>query len=172
MSAPTPSRSSPDSGEKPEPQPAVAAPTEGPQAELSRERDRLRLLLEVNNAVVSNLELPDVFAAISAFCRDLLKHEYTSLALLDKDTPGKLRLFALDFPSGKGLIREEMAISLEQVPAGEAIRQRQPVRFDQESLRRMGTEEAGLLLAEGIASGVCLPLLTTHNSVLGTLSLA
>jgi len=159
-------------GIAPESRPAQPGSAESTQAELSRERDRLRLLLEVNNAVVSNLELPDVFAAISAFCRDLLEHEYTSLALLDKDAPGKLRLFALDFPSGKGLIREEMVISLEQVPAGEAIRQRQPVRFDQESLRRMGTEEAGLLLAEGIASGVCLPLLTTHNSVLGTLSLA
>src|SRR5271168_59167 len=171
MSAPTPSRSSPDSGEKPEPQPAVAAPTEGPQAELARERDRLRLLLEVNNAVVSNLELPDVFAAISAFCRDLLHHEYTSLALLDKEAPGKIRVNLLDFPSGKGFIREEMVLALDGVPSGEAIRQRQPVRFDQQSLERMDSEDAKLLLAEGLKSGVCLPLLT-RKTVLGTLNLA
>jgi formate hydrogenlyase transcriptional activator len=150
---------------------AQQASAESTQAELSRERDRLRLLLEVNNAVVSNLELPDVFAAISAFCRDLLNHEYTSLALLEKDAPGKLRLHALDFPTGKGIIREEMILSLEQVPAAEAIRLRQPVRFDRESLERLGTDAAGLLLAEGLASGVCLPLLT-RNAVLGTLNLA
>jgi formate hydrogenlyase transcriptional activator len=141
------------------------------QAELARERDRLRLLLEVNNAVVSNLELPDVFAAISAFCRDLLNHEYTSLALIDKDTPDKIRLHALDFPTGKGFIREEMIFPLEQMPAGEAIRQRQPVRFDRDSLETLGTEGGKLLLSEGLSSGVCLPLLT-RNAVLGTLNLA
>ncbi|HMD32305.1 MAG TPA: sigma 54-interacting transcriptional regulator [Candidatus Acidoferrales bacterium] len=149
----------------------MAAPTEGPQAELARERDRLRLLLEVNNAVVSNLELPDVFAAISAFCRDLLHHEYTSLALLDKEAPGKIRVNLLDFPSGKGFIREEMVLALDGVPSGEAIRQRQPVRFDQQSLERMDSEDAKLLLAEGLKSGVCLPLLT-RKTVLGTLNLA
>ncbi len=146
-------------------------PGDATQVELARERDRLRLLLEVNNAVVSNLELPDVFAAISAFCRDLLNHEYTSLALLEKESPDRIRLHALDFPSGKGLIRDEMVFPVDQVPAGEAIRLRQPVRFDRESLERLGSEGAGLLLAEGLNSGVCLPLLT-RNAVLGTLSLA
>jgi len=163
--------SGPGPGSAPEPQPADSGSAEAAQVELARERDRLRLLLEVNNAVVSNLELPDVFAAISAFCRDLLHHEYTSLALLDKDAPGKLRLHALDFPTGKGIIREEMEVSLEQVPAAEAIRLRQPARFDRESLERLGTEGARLLLEEGLASGVCLPLLT-RNAVLGTLNLA
>src|SRR5271154_3704189 len=113
--SPAPS-SGPGPGIASESRPAQEASAESAQAELARERDRLRLLLEVNNAVVSNLELPDVFAAISAFCRDLLHHEYTSLALLDKDAPGKIRLHALDFPSGKGIIREEMVIPLEEVP--------------------------------------------------------
>jgi formate hydrogenlyase transcriptional activator len=155
----------------PERVPHEAATAEATQAELAKERDRLRLLLEVNNAVVSNLDLPDVFAAISAFCRDLLHHEYTSLALLEKDTPGKIRLHALDFPSGRGFIREEMVLALEGVPAGEAVRQRQPVRFDKESLERLGGDSAKLLLDEGLQSGVCLPLLT-RNAVLGTLNLA
>ncbi|HUK51835.1 MAG TPA: sigma 54-interacting transcriptional regulator [Candidatus Binatia bacterium] len=157
-----------------EPAPASPRPAETAEearAELARERDRLQLLLEVNNAVVSNLELPDVFAAISAFCRDRLHHEYTSLSLLDKDEPSRLRIQALDFPSGKGLIREEMTVPLVEVPAHEAIRLRRPVRFDAETLRHMGTGGADLLLAEGLISGVCLPLLT-RNGVLGTLNLA
>jgi len=149
----------------------AAETAEEARAELARERDRLQLLLEVNNAVVSNLELPDVFAAISAFCRDRLHHEYTSLVLIDRDEPARLRIQALDFPSGKGLIREEMTVPLVEVPANEAIRLRRPVRFNSETLRHMGTEGAGLLLAEGLVSGVCLPLLT-RNGVLGTLNLA
>jgi len=157
-------------GLAPEPHSLEASP-ESARAELARERDRLRLLLEVNNAVVSNLELPDVFAAISAFCRDLFHHEYTSLALLDKEAPGKIRLHALDFPSSRGFIREEMVLTLAGVPSSEAIRLRQPVRFDQTSLENMGGEGAKLLLSEGLRSGVCLPLLT-RNAVLGTLNLA
>jgi len=160
-----------DAGTPPAPFPAAQPAADSTQAELARERDRLRLLLEVNNAVVSNLELPDVFAVISAFCRDLLRHEYTSLALMDKESPGKIRLHAVDFPTGKHLIREEMVFPLDQVPSGEAIESRLPVRFDRESLERMGTEGARLLLAEGLNSGVCLPLLT-RNAVLGTLNLA
>jgi len=144
---------------------------EAAQAALARERDRLRLLLEVNNAVVSNLELPDVFAAISAFCRDLLHHEYTSLALLEKEAPEKIRLHALDFPGGRGFIKEEMVLTLDGVPSSEAIRLRRPVRFDEASLARLGGDGAKLLLDEGLKSGVCLPLLT-RNSVLGTLNLA
>ena len=152
------------------PSPAESAPATT-QAELAHERDRLRLLLEVNNAVVSNLELPDVFAVISAFCRDLLKHEYTSLALLDKEAPGRIRLHAVDFPAGKHLIREEMVFALDQVPSGRAIETRLPVRFDRQSLEHMNSEGGNLLLAEGLASGVSLPLLT-RNAVLGTLNLA
>ena len=71
------------------------------QQELSRERDHLRLLLEVNNAVVSNLELKPLFAAITASLRKVIQHEYTSLALYDADSH-RLRLHALDFPEGKG----------------------------------------------------------------------
>ena len=148
-----------------------AETAEEARAELARERDRLQLLLDVNNAVVSNLELTEVFAVISEFCRDRLHHEYTSLALLEKDDPARIRIQALDFPSGKGHIREAMTIPLVEVPANEAIQLRRPVRFDAETLRHLGTESAGLLLAEGLASGVSLPLLT-RNGVLGTLNLA
>jgi formate hydrogenlyase transcriptional activator len=71
---------------------------------LAAERDRLRLLLEVNNAVVTNLDLHELFAAISASLRSVLHHEFVSLSLYD---PGReqLRIHVLDFAEGKGLAR-------------------------------------------------------------------
>ena len=42
------------------------------QRELTRERDRLQLVLELNNAVVSNLELRDLFSALSANLRRII----------------------------------------------------------------------------------------------------
>jgi formate hydrogenlyase transcriptional activator len=42
------------------------AELQGNQIELQRERDRLKLLLDVNNNVVSNLNLRDLLRSISA----------------------------------------------------------------------------------------------------------
>src|SRR5207244_839192 len=51
------------------------------QQELASERDRLRLLLEVNNALVSNLEPRALFSAIATCLRRVVTHDYTSLAV-------------------------------------------------------------------------------------------
>ncbi len=51
------------------------------QEQLSRERDRLRLLLEVNNALVSNLDLRELLKQISACLSRVIRHDYTALAL-------------------------------------------------------------------------------------------
>ena len=77
------------------------------QQELARERDRLRLLLEVNNALVSTLDLHHLLSAISACLRRVMNHDYASLALYEPAAQ-QLRLQALDFPQGKGLLQEEM----------------------------------------------------------------
>ena len=140
------------------------------QEALSRERDRLQLLLDVNNAIVSTLDMPDVFAAICAFCRDVVHHEYTSLDLLEKETDS-IRLFALDFPQGHGLIKEDLVVGLSDSPASIAISTRVPVRFDVALLREKNAEICKLILAEGLQSGVCFPL-STRNAVLGTLNVA
>jgi len=51
------------------------------QQQLTTERDRLRLLLEINNAVVSNLNLHDLLQAISLSLRDCVPHDFTGLAI-------------------------------------------------------------------------------------------
>ena len=76
------------------------------QQELARERDRLRLLLEVNNALVSTLDLRQLLTAISACLRRVTNHDYASLALYDPAAQ-QVRLQALDFPEGKGWCRKK-----------------------------------------------------------------
>src|SRR5262245_1158844 len=60
-----------------------------------RQSERLQLLLEINNAVVSNLDLPELLAAISASLRRVLPHDFAGMALYDADS-GQLRVQALD----------------------------------------------------------------------------
>jgi formate hydrogenlyase transcriptional activator len=140
------------------------------QRQLARERDRLRVLLEVNNAVVSKLALHDLLNAISASLRRVIHHEYTSLALYEPAT-NKMRMLALDFPQGKGLIREEMLVPLDGSMTGKAFRTRQPLVLDRAGMEEFDSPTSRLMRAEGVRSVVATPLIT-HDRVLGTISLA
>jgi formate hydrogenlyase transcriptional activator len=140
------------------------------QRQLARERDRLRVLLEVNNATISQLDLHALLNAISASLRRVIHHEYTSLALFEPAT-NQMRVLALDFPEGKGLIREEMIVPLDGSMTGKAFRTRQPMVFDRAGMDEFDSPSSRLMRAEGVRSVVCMPLIT-HDRVLGTLSLA
>jgi formate hydrogenlyase transcriptional activator len=140
------------------------------QRQLARERDRLRVLLEVNNAVVSKLDLHALLTAISASLRRVIHHEYTSLALFDPATD-QMRVLAVDFPEGKGLIREEMIVPLETSMPGKAFRSRQPLVLDREGIGQFDALTSRMMLVEGMRSVAVMPLIT-HDRVLGTISLA
>src|SRR5262249_52131961 len=62
------------------------------------ERDRTRLLLQINNAVASHLDLPDLARAISSALRQVVALASFSLALYDDQT-GRLIARALDSAS-------------------------------------------------------------------------
>src|SRR6266403_4188230 len=74
--------------------------------ELQSKNDRLQLLLDVTNQVVSNLELRDLLRAISHDVRRVMQCDYAGLSLPDGESE-QLRVYALDFPEGKGFLREE-----------------------------------------------------------------
>jgi formate hydrogenlyase transcriptional activator len=139
------------------------------QEQLSRERDRLRLLLEVNNALVSNLDLRQLLKQIATCLRRVIHHGYTSLALYDPAT-NQMRLHALDFPEGKGLIQEEMTVPLEGSAAGEVFTTRKPLLVDAANANRFQSPIARLAEAEGLKCFCILPLFTLTRGV-GTLAL-
>src|SRR3984957_8851739 len=80
---------------------------QGTHAELRHEKDRLKLLLDLNNSIISNLELRDLLRDISASVRRLMQCDSVGVNLPDPET-GELKLFALDFPGAKGFLREEI----------------------------------------------------------------
>ncbi|HEV3468508.1 MAG TPA: sigma 54-interacting transcriptional regulator [Pyrinomonadaceae bacterium] len=140
------------------------------QRQLARERDRLRLLLEVNNAVVASLDLNEVFASVSENLRRVTRHDYASLSLYD-EARGELEVRALDFAEGRGFVREGMRVRLEDTPTGLAVARRAPVLLGRADIERYGSEYAGRVLAEGLSSACIVPLVS-HERVLGTLAVA
>jgi formate hydrogenlyase transcriptional activator len=140
------------------------------QRQLALERDRLRVLLEVNNAMVSKLDLHSLLGAISASLRRVIHHEYTSLAVFDPTT-GNMRVLALDFPQGKGLMREDLTVQLEGSMGGKAFRTRQALVLDRNAMEEFNSPTSRLLKAEGVRSVISMPLIT-HDRALGALTLA
>lgn len=136
--------------------------------ELARERDRLQLLLETNNAVASHLEVRDLFASITASIRRVLKADVISLTILDPEL-NQLKLYALDFPGQKGFLEEGTTCTLCGCPASTAITQREPVVLSRQELDQSESTVSKRLVAEGVKSACCVPLLL-RDRTLGALN--
>jgi formate hydrogenlyase transcriptional activator len=138
------------------------------QQQLAREHHISRLLLDVNNAVISKLDLRELFAAITACLHRVMQFAYISLALYDRES-NQLRIHALDFPQGRGLMHEDIVVPLETAPSGTAFTSQKPVLLRSIDPERFPSVIARLLIAEGIRSTCSIPI-TSHGQALGTLS--
>src|SRR5215510_13701967 len=127
-------------------------------------------LLEINNAVVSQLDLRELLKVISTSLRKVIPHDAALLTLHDAES-SHLRLQALDMQMfGRVPFEEGVQISMEDTPEGEAIRSRQPVlvgpRVD---LARFSSPWVRHAVDNGVRSGCAAPLLS-HDRTLGALS--
>ena len=138
------------------------------QKQLKEEHDRLRLLLDVNNTIVSALDLRELLNAVSTSLRRLVPHEYASLSLYDAETQ-RFQIHALDFPASKGLIQEGLWIPVEGTPHGRALTSRQPLFVTLQDIEQFDLTPR--IRAEGLKSGCFLPLIS-HGRPLGTLVVA
>ncbi len=139
-------------------------------AELQAERDRLQLLLEVTNQVVSNLDLRDLLRAMAASVRRVMQCDGVGVALADCDGRS-LRLHALDFPESKGLIQEERETPIDESPMGTAYQTREAVVLNRIDLSGALPEKLAIAAAEGIRSSCFIPL-ASRNRAVGVLALA
>jgi formate hydrogenlyase transcriptional activator len=138
------------------------------QQQLAREHHISRLLLDVNNAVISKLDLRELFAAITACLHRVMQFAYISLALYDRES-NQLRIHALDFPQGRGLMHEDILVPLETAPSGMAFTSRKPVLLRSLDTEKFPSEVARMLIAEGIKSTCSIPMIS-HDQAVGTLS--
>jgi formate hydrogenlyase transcriptional activator len=140
------------------------------QSQLARERDRLQVLLEVNNVLVSSRELPELFRGIVTTLEKVIHHDYTSLALRDS-VSGLLKIHALNFSSRPGLFDQEITVPLETTPSGVCFTTGQPFLARGAEIDRFPNEIIRTLRSEGVQTICCVPLIT-QGRTLGTLNLA
>ncbi|CUS38727.1 sigma 54-interacting transcriptional regulator [Candidatus Nitrospira nitrificans] len=140
------------------------------QSQLTRERDHQRLLLEVNNAVITHLDLNDLFTAVSECLRKVIQHDGSSLLLCDERT-GEWRIHVLDFQRNESFIEEGTLEESTESPSCLAINTGKAALFREPDLKEMASSSpcAQNLLDRGVKSFCSLPLLA-HKRALGALN--
>jgi len=134
--------------------------------QVQHERDLLLSLLDLNNRIASSLDLAELFKTISTNLRRVMHCDSVFICLPDSASQ-KLRVYALDFPSSKGLIQEETLISMDGLH-GMVYRTGKPWTGN---IRVLDASQPGarLAIAEGINFACIMPLVS-RNRVLGVLS--
>jgi len=147
---------------------------EAKHEELEAERNRLQLLLDVTNQVVSNLEPHDLFRAIAASVRRVMHCDGVGISLLDSEN-AELRMYAIDFPESKGPMQDCISYPVDGDSPNpkarwhtRALRTGQPIILQPSDLDEL--DPADPAVAEGIQR-LCLFPMISRNHPLGILGL-
>jgi formate hydrogenlyase transcriptional activator len=147
------------------------------EEELRRERDRLRLLLEITNSMTSKLDLRRLVDVLSTNLLRVTRCDFCALLLPDADS-GELRLTILYNPEPQGSISDGAIIPMRGSVCGKVFRTGKSQHFDSlEELRddpeSFGNDAGRLfferIVAEGLRSGCDFPLIG-RSGVVGVLS--
>jgi formate hydrogenlyase transcriptional activator len=141
------------------------------QAELKSKNERLELVLDLTNRVVSNLKLRDLLREVAGNVRRVMRCDAAGVALPEPEGD-KFRVYALDFPESKGFLTEEALIPMENSPLGDAFRSgRVELRSHSQIQEHCPEACSASAMREGLRSGCFLPLIS-KDRVLGVLALS
>jgi len=139
------------------------------EPKLQPQRERLELLLNLTSKITSSLNLREVLRAVAASIREVIHADAVVVSLPDAAS-GKSRVIAVDFPHGKGAMKEEVTVTLS--PANKkAIDTLKPVVICTREREELAVEAYEIAAAEGIKA-ICLIPLVNRGRVLGTLSIS
>jgi formate hydrogenlyase transcriptional activator len=142
--------------------------SEAVRAQLENERTKLRVILDLNNSVVSNLELREILRSVSPIIRNTLQLDGVALILPDA-AKGMLQLYALDFPVGNGTLYQGMSRPLDGSLASQVYRSGKPWVGNIEDLNG-GSFDSTVISGTGVET-ICMLPLVRYNSTLGVLCL-
>src|SRR6202021_1620891 len=138
------------------------------QRQLAHERDRLRLLLEINNQVVTQLGVDELFRSASSSIRRYFANDFTGFWLIDKHS-NRLECVVLDFPGGKGFL-EDIPVREVTDQDVEKMRTRTPEIWLEQDIEKLRPAVLERLKEESIVALAVAPL-GTANGPLGLLTM-
>src|SRR5467141_2582648 len=133
------------------------------QQQLLKKSERVGLLLELTNHVVSNLEFRDVLRAVVASTRRVMGCDGVGITLADSDNT-HLRIYALDFPFSNESVQEESLVPLDEDVSGAVFRTGKLWCGSVQEARRLGLKDT----AQAEVGTVCILPLVSRGRELGT----
>ncbi len=131
---------------------------------LATERDRLKLLLQINNDLVTELDLQALFEQVSEHLKSFVPHDYFWLALWDPEHQ-QLRLRVATTPEGMPSALMDLPIPLENSPGGEAFTSGEPQIFDSQRLSGISGSIKEIMDQRHIRSVCSIPLRSAHGKI-------
>jgi formate hydrogenlyase transcriptional activator len=138
------------------------------ETELRNQNERLELLLNLTARITSSLHLREVLRAIAANIREVIHADGVAVSLPDAAS-AKLRVFAMDFPHGKGVVKEELLVT-PSAAVKKALDTLKPVVLDPQKRNELPPEASDIVIEEGIKAFCTIPL-ANHGRALGILSI-
>jgi formate hydrogenlyase transcriptional activator len=133
-------------------------------------QDQLKLVLDLNNQVVSNLAFDDLLRAASASVRRVMHCDATAVMLANNEA-SHLRVHALDYPDSRGVFTEGHLVPVEGTTPGDCFKTGKPMVVNRLDPAEMPPEMYAKAKAEGLNSLCDVPL-KSRNKLLGVLAVA
>jgi len=133
------------------------------QHQLTEERDRSSLLLEINNHIVSKLELNELFQAVAESMRKHLGSDAVEFWLLNKQS-GCLERRFLDFPTGRGLLAK-VVVTVASTLESEWWRLGKPQFYAPQEMSDLPPAICEAIKAESLLSRVSVPLVGAEGAL-------
>jgi formate hydrogenlyase transcriptional activator len=133
-------------------------------------QERLKLILDLSNQVVSNLELHDLLLAASASVRRVMHCDAAAVMLAEPDGV-HLRVHALDFPESHGIFTEGVKIAIDGTMPGDSFKSGKPVVLNRLDPEEIPAEMYAKAIGEGLHSFCDIPLIS-KSRMLGVLAVA
>jgi formate hydrogenlyase transcriptional activator len=131
---------------------------------------QLKLVLDLNNQVVSNLEFHELLRAASASVRQVMHADAAAVMLTDADRT-QLRVHALDYPDSRGIFTEGSLVPIDGTMPGDSFKTRKPMVVNRLDPVEMSPEMYRKASAEGLNSFCDVPLISKDRP-LGVLAVA
>src|SRR5580704_11708178 len=132
------------------------------------QNDQLQLLLDLTNRITSNLQPRDLLRAIAANIREVMCADAVTVVLPDAASD-RFRVLAMDFPHGKGVVKEELLITPSPAVM-KALDTLKPVVINTWEPNELSSDASDLVAAEGIKTFCNIPLVN-RGRALGILSI-
>jgi formate hydrogenlyase transcriptional activator len=136
---------------------------------LQSQNERLQLLLNLTNRITSNLHLRELLRAVAANIREVMQCDAVAVSLVDSAS-GTSKLYVLDFPQGKGILKEERVRTIAGA-AKRVLETLKPVVVNNADPSELPAEIYKEVVAEGLKSTCLFPLIN-RGRALGILTIA